>query len=80
MGSRPNKRAKTTPEIAQHTVGGAASFSAQAIWDENVSQRKPKLFQSMPRTEEWNTAAWLEDFPHCLKKRVVSTSIQRKTL
>lgn len=49
--------------------------SAQAFWDEHVCRREPKLFGKMPTTQEWNTTAWVKDFPQYFKKRAVSVAL-----
>ena len=45
--------------------------SPQKLWDEHISQRKPKLFYSQLRSGKRNTDAWLESFPEHLKEQAV---------
>ena len=63
---------KTMPKDPETQSKEEASCTAQEFWDKHVSRRKPKLFQKMPNTEEWNTAAWVKDFPEYLAKQAVS--------
>ena len=72
MGGRPRKKAKTMPKNAEDET---PENSAQAFWDKHVCKREPKLFEKTPTTKEWNTAAWVKDFPEYLKKRAVSIAL-----
>lgn len=72
MGRRPSKRAKRTPPSTPEGIAAdTGTPSAETFWDEHVSHRKPKLLNSVPKTKQWNTNAWLEGFPHYLKDRAV---------
>ena len=63
------------PKDAVDKAPDATRCSPQEFWDEHVCKREPKLFESMPATKEWNTAAWGKDFPDYLKKQAVSLSL-----
>ncbi len=56
------------------------SCSAQEFWDEYVCKREPKLIEKMPVTNEWNTAAWVKDFPEYFKKQAVSFPGQARVM
>ncbi len=60
------------PKDAVNKSCHTETCSAQQFWDEHVCKREPKLFEKIPVTKEWNTAAWVKDFPEYFKKQAVS--------
>ena len=76
MRARASKRARlaeaTTPSEAET---GPEIETPQKLWDEHISQRKPKLLYSLPKGIDWKTDAWLESFPKYLKERAVGAKI-----
>ena len=76
MRARASKKARLTEvKTPVDTRTGLETDSAQKLWDEHISQRKPKLFHSQFKSGNWNTNAWLESFPEYLKEQAVGAKI-----
>ena len=76
MRARASKRARLAEvKTPVGTETGLETDSPQKLWDEHISQRKPKLFQSQFKSGDWNTDAWLESFPEYLKEQAVGAEI-----
>ena len=72
MRARASKKARLAEaKILAGTETGLETDSPQKLWDEHISQRKPKLFHSKFKSGDWNTNAWLERFPEYLKEQAV---------
>ena len=76
MRARASKKARLAE--ANTPVGtetGLETDSPQKLWDEHISQRKPKLLHSQPKSGNWHTDVWLESFPEYLKEQAVGAQI-----